>query len=80
MVLTSALDGTGVAEALAAARQCERKPVATIWAGRLREMLRERVLERFPQGMFETAGREIADRQADPYTVIENWLERFIKK
>jgi LAO/AO transport system kinase len=80
VVLTSAQDGVGVAEALAAARQCERRPEAALWAGRLREMLREKIIERFPQELFETAGREIETRQTDPYTVIENWLERFMQK
>ena len=78
--LTSAQDGTGVAEALAAARQCERRPVAQLWAGRLREMFREKLLEQFPQEMFETAAQAIADHKQDPYTVIDQWLERFIQK
>ena len=80
VVLTSAQDNTGVAEALAAARQCQKRSGATLWAGRLREMLRERILERFPAEMFETAAAEIDSKTSDPYTVIDQWLERFIKK
>jgi LAO/AO transport system kinase len=78
--LTNAQDGTGVAEALAAARQCERRPVAKLWAGRLREMFREKLMERFPQEMFETSAQAIAEGRQDPYTAIDQWLERFIQK
>jgi LAO/AO transport system kinase len=80
VVLTTAQDGTGVAEALAAARQCQRRPVATLWAGRLREMFREKLMERYPQDMFESAAQAIADQKLDPYTAIDQWLERFIQK
>jgi uncharacterized lipoprotein YmbA len=48
-----------------------------LWAFRLREMLRERLLEQFPQEMFETAAAGIAARAADPYTTVDSWLERF---
>ncbi len=78
--LTSAQDGTGVAEALAAARQCERRPVVQLWAGRLREMFREKLLEQFPQQMFETAAQAIAEHKQDPYTVIDQWLQSFMQK
>jgi LAO/AO transport system kinase len=78
--LTVAQDGTGVAEALAAARQCVRRPVAQLWAGRLREMFREKLMEQFPQEMFETSAQAIADGKQDPYTAIDQWLERFIQK
>jgi LAO/AO transport system kinase len=77
VLLTSAQEGKGVAEALAAARQCQKRPDPALWAIRLREMLRERLLEQFPQEMFETAAKEVAAKIHDPYTVIDQWLERF---
>ena len=76
-----ALEGTGVAEVLAAARRAEsrgRDPErsAQIWAGRLREMLRERLLDRFPAEDFVIAGREVAARRCDPYSILHDWLKR----
>lgn len=80
IVHTVALEGTGVAEVLAAARRAEirgRDPErsAEIWAARLREMLRERLLDRFSAEDFLTAGREVAAHQRDPYTILNEWLK-----
>ena len=80
IVNTVALDGTGVAEVLAAARRAEvrgRDPErsAQIWAARLREMLRERVLDRFSAEQFLAAGREVAAHQRDPYSILNDWLK-----
>jgi LAO/AO transport system kinase len=77
-----ASEGTGVREALAAAEEYRargRDPgrAAHIWAGRLREMLRDRVLDRVPADEFLTRGREVAERLRDPYSVIHEWLETY---
>lgn len=77
VLLTSAQEGKGVAEVLAAARQCQKRGGSALWGFRLREMLRERLLDQFPQEMFETAAAEIAARSRDPYTIVDQWLERF---
>jgi len=82
IVPATASEGTGVREALAAAeeyRARERDPsrAAHIWAGRLREMLRDRLLDRVPSDEFLTRGREVADRLRDPYSVIHEWLETY---
>ncbi len=77
VLLTSAQEGKGVAEVLAAARQCQKRGGPALWTFRLREMLRERLLDQFPQEMFETAAAEIAARAIDPYTMVDGWLERF---
>jgi LAO/AO transport system kinase len=76
-----ALEGKGVAEVLAAAgraatrgRDAERS--AQIWAARLREMLRDRMLDRFPAEEFLAAGREVAAHQRDPYSILHDWLQR----
>jgi len=81
VVNTVALEGKGVAEVLAAARRAEprgRNPehAAEIWAVRLREMLRERLLDRFPAQDLLAAGREVASRQRDPYSILNDWLKR----
>jgi LAO/AO transport system kinase len=80
IVPTVALEGTGIAEVLAAARRAEpqgRDPErsAQIWAARLREMLRERLLDGFSADAFLTAGREVAAHQRDPYTILHDWLK-----
>jgi LAO/AO transport system kinase len=77
-----ASEGTGVREALAAAEEYRargRDPgrAAHIWAGRLREMLRDRLLDRVPSDEFLTRGREVAERLRDPYSVIHEWLEQY---
>jgi LAO/AO transport system kinase len=81
IVRTVALEGTGVAEVLAAARRAEvrgRDPErsAQIWAARLREMLRDRLLDRFSVQDFVAAGREVASHQRDPYTILNDWLKK----
>ena len=80
IVQTIALEGTGVADVLAAARRAEplgRDPErsAQIWAARLREMLRDRLLDRFSPEEFVTAGREVASHQRDPYSILNDWLK-----
>ncbi len=79
IVCTMAVDGKGVAEVLAAARRAEqagRDPerAAHIWAGRLREMLRDRILDRFPEETVQNAGRQVAQHQRDPYSILNEWI------
>jgi LAO/AO transport system kinase len=81
IVRTVALEGMGVAEVLAAAGRAEvrgRDPErsAHIWAARLREMLRDRMLDRFSAEEFLAAGREVAAHQRDPYSILHDWLQR----
>lgn len=73
---TVASEGTGVAE-LAEALQTAAPQAGRqerLWELRLREMLRERLLERYPPGQFAEAARQVAARQTDPYTIVEEWL------
>lgn len=74
-------EGKGIAEVLRAAREyhargSSRARAAEIWGMRLREMLRERVLDRMPEEEFLAAGREVADKRRDPYSILHDWLKR----
>jgi len=80
IVWTVASEDQGTMEALAGIRsylersgQKERDIEA--WDLRLREMLRDRVLERFTHVNFEAAAREVAERRTDPYTLVESWIK-----
>jgi len=81
IVHTVAADGTGIADALAAVRSflarggAKDRAVAN-WNLRLREMLRERLLERYANMDFESAARRIAARERDPYSIIDEWLQK----
>jgi LAO/AO transport system kinase len=80
IVNTVALEGKGVPNVLAAARRAEAhgrdaERTAQIWAGRLREMLRERLLDGFSAETFLNAGREVAAHQRDPYTILNGWTK-----
>src|SRR5271168_4736927 len=76
-----ATEGKGIVETLAAAREYHargsgRQRAANIWAMRLREMLRERLLDRLPASEFAEGGREVAERRRDPFSILHDWLEK----
>jgi LAO/AO transport system kinase len=80
VVRTVAAEGRGIEEALAAARQYDetglgRRRLPGIWAARLREMLRERLLDRFDPKTFAEAARDIVEHKTDPYSIIEKLLK-----
>jgi LAO/AO transport system kinase len=82
IVPTIATEDRGIAEALAAAREYGRRGAnpsrkAEIWGARLREMLRERLLDRVPPEEFAERGREVAERRRDPYSVLHDWLAKY---
>jgi LAO/AO transport system kinase len=74
IVRTVASEGRGVAEALAAVRAYPGQRKAGNWAALLREMLRERLLERFADTDFQKAGEEVAARRRDPYSLVDEWI------
>ena len=81
VVKTVASEGKGVAEVLEAAREvapgaADTERAARIWSVRLRDMLRERLLLRIPEADFVDAGRKVAARRTDPYTILNEWLKR----
>jgi LAO/AO transport system kinase len=76
-----ATDGKGTKEALEAAREYQaqnagKSHMAEVWSQRLREMLRERLLDRLPEKELLAAGRDVAEKRRDPYSIIHEWLER----
>jgi LAO/AO transport system kinase len=81
IVQTVANDGKGISELLDAAREyhalgTSRARAAEIWAMRLREMMRERLLDRLPQAEFVAAGKEVAEHRRDPFSILDDWLGR----
>jgi LAO/AO transport system kinase len=82
IVPTIASEGQGIADALSAAREYHAREKtsdrqAQIWSGRLREMLREQLLDRVPPDEFATAGRDVAERRRDPYSILHEWLRKY---
>jgi LAO/AO transport system kinase len=83
VIMTVASQGSGIGEALAAASAyrdsgLHRARSADIWRLRLREMLRDRLLERLPLAQLDDAAADVLDRRRDPYTVVHELLDRVI--
>jgi hypothetical protein len=82
-VRTVATEGQGIVETLAAIRSflvrsgVKDRAVAN-WSLRLREMLRERLLEQFANIDFQAAAAEVAARRSDPYTITNAWLKKWL--
>ncbi len=81
VVQTVASEGLGIAELITAVEtyrssRAARTQSAEIWQGRLREMLRERLLDRLPAEELEAAASDVAGRRRDPYTVVHQFLEK----
>lgn len=82
IVRTVATEGQGVDELLANIRAAYsdrggEKKKQEIWGRRLAQMWRERVLARFPVPGQSQAAADVAARRRDPYSVIQEWAERF---
>ena len=76
IVRTVAHEGQGIVEALAAARSYHASGLAQSrarenWTVRLREMIRERILDQLDVASLEAAASEIVARTRDPYTIVE---------
>jgi len=80
VVRTIATEGQGISETLAAIRSflgrtgAKDRAVAN-WSQRLREMLRERLLEQFANIDFQAAAEQVASRHSDPYTIVDDWTK-----
>jgi LAO/AO transport system kinase len=79
VVRAVATENQGIDATLAAARSFyekgnRRARAQVIWAMRLREMLRERLIERYPDQEFERGAAEVVARRQDPYSLVQAWL------
>jgi len=78
VVRVVATDGAGIGEALAAIRERlhaagKRERAIENWSLRLREMLRDRLLENYSNINFHEAAAKVASREVDPYTLLDQW-------
>jgi LAO/AO transport system kinase len=76
---TIAPEGRGVPEVLDAARKFmdsggRQDRRLRLWHSRLREMFRERLLERLKPEELEAAAADVAERRRDPYSIVDEWL------
>ena len=76
IVHTVAHEGRGIGEALDAARGYHASGLAQSrarenWTIRLREMLRERILDQLDITALDAAAAEVVARTRDPYTIVE---------
>ena len=80
VVKVVATEGTGAGELLAEMWKLVRggRPNRRVdlWRMRLREMLRERLLERLAPAEIDAAAQDVAARRRDPYSVIDDWMAR----
>jgi LAO/AO transport system kinase len=80
IVRAVAKDGTGIVETLAAMERYRESSgrktrAAGNWSLRLREMLRDRLLQDFGEIDFDAAAAQVVSRTVDPYTLIEQWIQ-----
>jgi LAO/AO transport system kinase len=85
VVKTVATSGAGLDELIAAVASYRasgpgRTRSADVWRGRLREMLRERLLEAVPMDELERAAEDVAERRRDPYAVVREFLGRIYQE
>jgi LAO/AO transport system kinase len=75
LLRVSATRKEGVAALLQAVEQCRRRGDAvTRWSWRLSALFREAWEQRLSAPLLRQAAERVASGQADPYTVIEEWL------
>src|ERR1700685_1714518 len=80
IIRTIATDGPGIVQPLAAIRSFLARPggknrAVANWTVRLREMLRERLMEQFANIDFQAGAEEVASRRSDPYTIVHAWIK-----
>jgi len=75
LLRTTASEGLGVGELLEAVEAWTPRQdrAARQWTGRLRELLMERLATRIPDVALEKAAERVARREADPYSVVEEF-------
>lgn len=81
IVRTVASEGQGTEKVLTAARAFHESGLGEdrkieSWRLRLREMLREKILERIPAREIDAAAQAVVSRERDPYAIIDDWSRR----
>lgn len=81
IVRTVASEGQGIGDLLKTIRKFQQLGVkkdrgSRLWRLRLLEMLREKLLERLAPADLEAAAEEVAARRRDPYSIVNDWIER----
>jgi LAO/AO transport system kinase len=72
---TVATEGRGIVDLIAALRAGQsRRRMAEHWSGRLVEMYRARMASRLDPEVVRAAAEQVASRERDPYSIIEEWL------
>lgn len=76
-----ATEGVGVEQALGAMRRFHesekgQSKLVQNWKFRLKEMFRERVSLRLTPEELDRAAGQVAARETDPFTVVNDWLRR----
>ncbi len=51
-----------------------------VWSVRLREMMRERMLERLPDDELNRAAQQVAEHRRNPYAVVREFIERIYQE
>lgn len=80
IVKTVAQEGKGIGELLGAVRTVKDKKIrnaVALWEPRLREMLRDRLLERMPAVVLRAGAEAVGERRANPFAVVEDWLREW---
>jgi LAO/AO transport system kinase len=69
--------GEGVAAVLSAVggSALSRDRGVQNWSIRLQEMYRDQVAARLPSSALQLAAERVAAREADPYTIVDQWLQ-----
>jgi LAO/AO transport system kinase len=75
VVRTVATEGAGIEEGLAAIRSVPRRSTEAVrWQHRLREFVRDRVIESIPDEAFAAAAADVAQRRVTPRAAAEQLL------
>ena len=79
VVKTVAHEGQGIEDLIASiegfrAAKVSKADQASIWKLRLREMLRDRLMERLPIERIDAVADDVAQRRRDPYSVVHEFL------
>lgn len=78
VIQTVAREGKGIAEVLAAVRAVPPKNRSVEhWRERLRQMLRDKLLKTISWDELESAACAVAERRRDPYSAVDEILQRF---